>query len=85
MTGDELFKLLSDNQQWGRWGANNQPSIYLVTAILEQLPVKYIAGGHDRLQVAFSRELTVLEYWTLDRLTPDSIQRDGNDIDMWWD
>lgn len=85
MDGDIIFSALSNDDHWGRWGTNNQPSLYLVIATLEQLPVMHIAGGWDRLQVYFSRELTVLEHWSLDRLTPDSIQRDGHTIDLWWD
>jgi hypothetical protein len=83
MTGDEIFEILNNGTFF--WGHNNQPSIYLIVAILEQLPVTRVAGDSDRLQVAVSRDLSRLELWSLQILTPDDLQRDGWQFDLWWD
>jgi hypothetical protein len=83
MTGNEIFEIL--NYGTFRWEGNDQPSVYLTTAILEQLPIVNMSGDSDRLQFYVSRELTRLELWSLQILTPDDIQRDGRQFDLWWD
>ena len=83
LTGHEIFERLNNGTYY--WGSNDQPSIYLVTAILEALPVTWVAGGADTLQITLERNLTELEHWSIDRLMPDQINRDGNEINLWWD
>jgi len=83
LTGHEIFERLNDGTYC--WGCNDQPSVYLVTAILEALPVTWVAGGADTLQITLERDLTPLEHWSIDRLTPDSVRREYNEINLWWD
>ena len=85
LTGHQIFEILSDKDLNWQWGGNDQPSIYLVTAILEQLPVNYIAGGFETMQVMMLRDLTTAEQFMLSMLNPDSFNRDGWTYTFWWD
>jgi hypothetical protein len=83
MTGDEIFEQLKENSD--RWGANNRPTIYLTTAILERLPVAYIAGKVDRFQLSMTRELDGFETFSISLLNPDEYKKDGYEHNLWWD
>lgn len=88
LSGDEIFKQLTDPQYNWYWGKHNdQPSVYLVTAILEQLPIEGIAGGKDFLQVLFCDELNTLQEFVLMMLRPDGVRQDRESmlINLWWD
>jgi len=83
MTGDEIFEQLKESSD--RWGANNQPTIYAMTALLEQLPVAYIAGKVDRFQLVMTRELKMSEMLLMFLLGPDEYNKDGYEHNLWWD
>ncbi len=83
LTGHQIFETLN-TEDW-QWNSNDQPSVYLVTAILEQLPVHFVGGGFDRMQIGLTRDLTGPEQFALSMLNPDQITRDGWQYDFWWD
>ncbi len=85
MTGDEIFEQLKRISN--RWGGNDQPSIYLITSILEQLPVEWLAGHNDTIQIKVSRDLTNIEDYMMGMLNADTIQKLRGDrlYDLWWD
>lgn len=84
MTGYKIFERLSFSD---RWGGNDQPSIFWITAILEQLPVEIVIADNDCLQIEFSRDLKPLEYWLLGSLLFDNIEHHKEDrmVNLWWD
>ena len=74
----------------GRWGCNDQPSIYTVCHVLGLLPVDFVdMPSPDTLVIRFYRKLTFYEAFILGRMNPDlpseGIDENMTEIKFWWD
>lgn len=83
LIGDEIFERLRETPDWN----SSYPSIYLVTATLEMLPILDVRAAQGHIHLMIYHDLHHLQYWALASLKPDDITMTQGQwaIDMWWE